>query len=234
MGRNIKFDQKLKLKMVKEYLNKGIPAKALSKKYGCDAIYIRFLAKKYQNHGAKALLVSQNNQSYTTDFKHMVVKEYMKGQKSLRSLAIEYNINSSSIIHTWKKMYNGHKELNSYNSYGGKNMTKGRKISYEERIDIIEDYLKNGKSYAATANKYNLSYQQIYTLVRKYNVFGIKSLPDHSDKPNNIEDMGQIKKLEAENKILKARLERLEIELELKKKLKELQMNLELSIKKKK
>jgi len=71
MGRNIKFDQKLKLKMVKEYLNKGIPAKVLSKKYGCDAIYIRFLAKKYQNHGAKALLVSQNNQSYTADFKHM-------------------------------------------------------------------------------------------------------------------------------------------------------------------
>ena len=114
-------------------------------------------------------------------------------------------------------MYNEHKELNSYNSYGGKNMTKGRKISYEERIDIIEDYLKNGKSYAATAYKYNLSYQQIYNWVRKYNEFGITSLTGNSYKPINIEDMAQVKKLEAENKILETRLERLELELELKK-----------------
>lgn len=234
MGRNIKISNELKLKMVKEYLNKGIPAKALSNKYGCDAIYIRFLAKKYQTHGTRAILASQNNQSYTAEFKHMVVKEYMKGQKSLRALAIEYNINSSSHIHTWKKLYNEHKELNSYNSYGGKNMTKGRRITYEERIDIIEDYLKNGKSYASTAKKYDLSYQQIYNWVRKYNEYGVTSLLDNRIKSTKVEDSKQIEKLEAENKILKARLERLEIELELKKKLKELQMNLELSTRKKK
>ncbi len=44
-------------------------------------------------------------------------------------------------------------------------MTKGRKITYEERIEIVEDCLGNGQDYLATVDKYRVSYQQIYSWV---------------------------------------------------------------------
>ncbi len=37
-------------------------------------------------------------------------------------------------------------------------MTKGRKTTWEERIEIVQDTLANGKSYQQTAEKYRVSY----------------------------------------------------------------------------
>lgn len=100
-------------------------------------------------------------------------------------------------------------------------MTKGRKTTYEERIEIVEDCLKNGQDYQMSADKYNVSYTQIYSWVKKYNERGVAGLKDSRGKGKDLEDMTEFERLQAENRLLKARLERLEIEAEIKKKLEE-------------
>lgn len=227
MGRKSKFTQLDKLNMVHEYLDLGLSANSISKKYGCDSRYLRYLAVLYNSLGEEAFKENNKNKSYTKEFKQKVVNEYLKGEKGLRNLAVEYKIYTYSLIRCWVKMYNGHKELESYKAGGGNEMTKGRRTTYEERIEILEYYIKNGQNYSLTATEYKVSYQQVYNWVKKYNDKGIVGLKDNRGKGKDIEDMNKVEQLEAENKLLKARLERMEIEIELKKKLEELQIHLE-------
>lgn len=97
-------------------------------------------------------------------------------------------------------------------------MTKGRKTTYEERVEIVEHCLGNGQDYQLSAEKYNVSYQQVYSWVRKFNTIGVAALKDGRGKGKDSEAMTETERLAAENRLLKARLERYEIEAELKKK----------------
>lgn len=96
-------------------------------------------------------------------------------------------------------------------------MRKGRNTNYEERIEIVEYCLKNGLDHIDTANEYEVSYQQVYSWVSKYNDKGIISLKNNRGSSKSLEDMDEVEKLKAENKLLKPKIERFQIEVELKK-----------------
>lgn len=113
-------------------------------------------------------------------------------------------------------------------------MAKGRKTTYEERIEIVEYCLKNGKDYTAAAMKYEVSYHQVYDWVKKYNKGGVASLKDNRGKGKDIENMDETERLAAENRLLRAKVERLEIEIEFKKKLEVVRMRLESGTRRKK
>ena len=40
-------------------------------------------------------------------------------------------------------------------------MTKGRKTTYEERVEIVKYCIEHQNNYAETAQKYQVSYQQV-------------------------------------------------------------------------
>lgn len=61
-------------------------------------------------------------------------------------------------------------------------MKQGRETTQEERIAITKDYLENGGNYGETATKYNVSYQQVYTWVKKFREFGEAGLEDRRGK----------------------------------------------------
>ncbi|WP_235815933.1 helix-turn-helix domain-containing protein, partial [Aneurinibacillus migulanus] len=90
-------------------------------------------------------------------------------------------------------------------------MTKGRKTTWEERIQIVLDCLGNEKEYQDAANTYNVSYQQVYQGVKKYENGGDEAL---KDKRGNKKEEAKLtleekiklemKKLERENERLRA------------------------------
>jgi len=47
-------------------------------------------------------------------------------------------------------------------------MTKGRKTTVQERIEIVQACIANEKNYQVTAEQYTISYQQVYQLVKKF------------------------------------------------------------------
>ena len=61
-------------------------------------------------------------------------------------------------------------------------MTTSKKTSKEERLTIVEDCLENGYDYIETAKKHDVSYQQVYTWVKKYAEFGEAGLEDRRGK----------------------------------------------------
>ena len=47
-------------------------------------------------------------------------------------------------------------------------MSNGRKTTLEERTEIVAFCIANGKDYGVAAEKYGVSYQQVYSRVHKY------------------------------------------------------------------
>ncbi|BAK16339.1 transposase [Solibacillus silvestris StLB046] len=90
-------------------------------------------------------------------------------------------------------------------------MTKRRKITFVECLEIVKDYLGNIKNYQATAEKFKVSYQQVYQWVKKYEDKGEKGLQDLRDRTKPEEELTaedqlklEIQRIERENERLRA------------------------------
>ena len=101
-------------------------------------------------------------------------------------------------------------------------MAKGRKTTQEERAEIVAFCIEHNTDYGLTVETYKVSYQQIYTWVRKYEEGGVDGLKDNRGRVKPVDEMSEIEKLKAEMKILEAKNRQLEIENAFIKKLQEL------------
>ena len=102
-------------------------------------------------------------------------------------------------------------------------MTKGRKTTQEERVEIVSYCLTNGKDYGRTIDRFGVSYQQIYSWVRKYETKGVDGLSDRRGKRQDEASMTEVEKLRAQVKLKEAENYRLRMENDLLKKLAELE-----------
>lgn len=193
-------------------------AKKLQVSYTAVESWIRI----YQSIGVNAF-DNTKNQTYSVELKLQAVTEYLSGKGSLDTICKKFKIKSKSQLRRWISKYNNHEKLKSYSGGTGKIMEKGRKTTFEERIDIVKDYIESGTSYEEIAEKYGISYQQIYQWVRKYQEHGIDGLQDRRGKRKALENMTEIDRLRAELKMEQAKVKHLELENRVLKKLKEIE-----------
>ena len=102
-------------------------------------------------------------------------------------------------------------------------MTKGRKTTYKERVEIVAFCIENNHNYQLTSDKYKVSYQQVYTWVRKYKENGHELLRDNRGKRKNIDQMSDTEKLNAQIRLLQSKNKQLEMENNFLKKLEEIE-----------
>ena len=166
---------------------------------------------------------SHKNKVYSAELKIQAVEEYLSEKGSQRAICKKYGISDHSVLRKWILWYNGHREFKEHTSAKGEiYMTKGRKTTQEERAKIVAFCIEHNYDYGLTVETYKVSYQQIYSWVRKYEEGGVDKLKDNRGRTKPIEEMSEIEKLKAEMKILKAKNRQLEIENEFIKKLQEL------------
>ena len=165
----------------------------------------------------------RKNKKYSAELKLEAVQAYLSGRGSLRSICKEFEIRDKRQLQNWVMGYNGHKEFKERRGAGKEiYMTKGRKTTQEERVEIVAFCIEHGKDYPLTIQTYGVSYQQIYAWVRKYEERGIDGLKDGRGRTKPIDEMSETERLRMENKILKAQLKDAEMENKLLKKLREL------------
>lgn len=224
MSRKSRISFEIKVKYVQDYLT--------GKKRLCDVCEELNIAKesfrrwisKYNLNGAEGLRQTSQNTKYSIEIKNFAVGDYLAGKGSLLEICRQYNISSDSVLQRWIKRYNNsHKLCKSHNIKENKIMTKGRKTTYDERIEIVAFCIENNDNYQLTSNKYNVSYQQVYTWVRKYKSNGQESLLDNRGKSKTVEPMSDSQKLRAQIKLLEAKNKRLEMENDFLKKLEEIE-----------
>ena len=166
---------------------------------------------------------SRKNKKYSTEFKRSAVEAYLRGEGSYRDLCKRLGISHNESLRKWVLWYNGHREYKERSSAKGEiYMTKGRKTTQEERAEIVAFCLEHNKDYGLAVETYNVSYQQIYAWVRKYEEGGVDKLKDNRGRTKPAEEMTEVEKLKAEMKILEAKNKQLEIENEFIKKLQEI------------
>ena len=179
--------------------------------------------RKYETFGIEGFLPS-GNEKYSKGTKERAVNAYLNGEGSQSYICRKFKIKDRKTLRTWIKVYNSHRELRP--SRGRRSdiyMTKGRNTTYEERVEIVCYCIEHGNDYVATIEKYGVSYQQIYSWVRKYNEKGAEGLVDKRGKRKLESEMTELEKLRAENRMLEARNKRLELECAVLKKLEEIE-----------
>ena len=165
----------------------------------------------------------RRNKKYSKELRIQAVQAYLKGEGSQETICKRFGIISDRQLRNWVKWYNGHKEFKERRGAGTEiYMTKGRKTTQEERVEIVAFCIEHGKDYPLTIQTYGVSYQQIYAWVRKYEEHGIDGLKDGRGRTKPLEEMSETERLRMENKILKAQLKDAEMENKLLKKLREL------------
>jgi len=152
-----------------------------ARRLGVSESSVKEWVARYKAGGALAFRKQERNTVYSEKLKEAAVREYISGAGSLREIAAKYGLRSTRQLQDWIKVYNSGKDFGRKMS-GGSRMKQGRETTQEERIAIVKDCLENGSNFGETAIKHNVSYQQVYTWVKKFKAQGEAGLEDRRGK----------------------------------------------------
>lgn len=143
--------------------------------------------------------LKKNNQ-YTADLKISCVEQYLQGKMSMEEIIVTYNISSDSVLQNWISCYNADRKLKDFNPKKEIYMAEARrKTTLEERKEIVKYCLEHARDYKETANNYDVSYNQVYTWVKKYDTKGEEGLLDKcklEEKDKVVELLKKVKEFE--------------------------------------
>lgn len=146
----------------------------------------------------------------------------MNGEGSVNDIIARYGISSRSVLRQWIKVYNANRELKDYNPKQGVYMAEARrKTTFEERKEIVSYCISHSRNYKDAAIKYDVSYSQVYSWVKKYDAAGEAGLTDKRGHHKTDGEVDELERLKRENLRLKRQLEERDMAVELLKKVKE-------------
>lgn len=221
MGRT-KFTPEDKIAIIQSFQSGEVPYSKLKEVYGMAADEIYRWIDRYEAHGISAFARGVGNSKYTQEFKIQCVEEYLRGEGSLSQIVSKNNISSTCVLRNWIKRYNANKELKDYDPKREVYMADARrKTTLKERKEITEYCIAHDKDYKGTAARYEVSYNQVYTWVKRYLSEGEEGLVDKRGHHKTDDEVDELERLRRENLRLKRQLEKRDMAVELLKKVKE-------------
>ena len=146
----------------------------------------------------------------------------MNGEGSIDDIIARYGISSRSVLRQWIKVYNANRELKDYDPKQEVYIAGARrKTTIEERKEIVDYCINHNHDYKNTATKYDVSYSQVYSWVKKYDANGEDGLIDKRGHHKTDDEVDELERLRRENLRLKRQLEEKDMVVELLKKVKE-------------
>ena len=212
-----------KIRVIKALEEDSHSIAELESLYNVHNVTIYNWVYKYEKYGVEGLKESSTWREYSKELKLGAVKDYLSGEYSLREVTRKYEIPSTSTLLQWIKKYNSHRDLKDTSKGRTSSMTKGRTTTWDERIQIVLDCLKNGKNFQVTAETYQVSYQQVYQWVKKYEDSGDEALKDKRGRKKVEAELSPEEKIQLEMKRLERENERLRAENLFLKKLEEIE-----------
>ncbi len=194
-----------------------------ARQLGVSSHTVREWIRKYRADGLDGLGESRTWKTYSRELKIAAVQDVLSGHCSLEEATRKHRISSNSVLRKWINKYTKEIELKpTLKGRGLSQMNKGRKTTYEERIEIAQYTIANGLDYQKAIEKYGVSYQQVYAWVRKYQAGSEDALKDNRGRKKPVEELDEHERLKLRIKELEARNEYLEMENAFAKKLAEI------------
>ncbi|PTQ79337.1 transposase-like protein [Trichococcus patagoniensis] len=220
--RAMKLSVENRVNIVEQYLTNEIGIARAAQDAGVSQETVRSWVRLYENGGPSALLPAKNNKHYSKELKLSAVTDYLNGLDSMIEIAKKYGLRSKTQLQNWLKDYNTHKDFKT--TSGGSYMSKSRATTSDERLKIVLECITNDKDYGAMAIKYQVSYQNIYQWVKRYEELGEAGLEDRRGRrKGTMPSRTPEELLQDELARLKRENQRLQMELDVTKKFQELE-----------
>ena len=211
--RQRKLTDQQRLDAVHAYLAGAGSYQTIAEQFQISSRTLRDLVALYQSQGEDALQSPSSNNYYPPELKRQAVEDYQSGRGSQRDICKKYNIRARTQLRAWIRQYSSDANLQPQTrSTTSRTTVPGRKTTIEERVEIVCYCLANGKDYDLAINTYHISYQQVYSWVRKYQDFDLEGLLDKRGKRKDPAAMTHVERLQSENKLLQAEIQRLQTE----------------------
>ncbi len=216
----IKADEKIYY--CKKYLSGVLSQRQIANILHVSMTSVQRWLMKYESMGAEAF-VKTRNKTYSKELKEQAVRDYLEGKGSHVEICKKFKIQSPTQLSRWILMYNSHEELKAFGTGGTIIMTKGRKTTFDERVEIASYCISHEHNYAKTAEVFSISYQQARNYTIKYEASGLDALQDNRGKRRSKDSLTEIERLRAELKLEKAKRQQAEMEASFLKKLDEIE-----------
>ena len=177
-----------KLEVVHLYLEQGKSIAALVKVFGVSISTIRYWIRRYHRDGVEGLKESHSWKKYRSELKKEAVTDYLTGRGNLSMIVEKYGISNQSVLRSWIKRYTSGKELKATGK-GNSRMKQGPQTTFEEGVEIVTFTIACDKDDQAAIDKYGISYQQVYSWVRKFEKqasLGLEAVAEKDLKVNRI------------------------------------------------
>ena len=210
-GKN-KLNAEEKVRIAEDCIEGRISQAEAARRVGVDESSIRGWIAKYKSEGSYGLWQTEKNRVYSEELKLQAVTEYLAGSESLREICKKYRIRTKTQLRAWIKVYNSGRNFKKMS--GGSRMKKSRQTTQEERVRIAKECIENGDNYGEIAIKYQVSYQNVYSWVKKYRELGEAGLEDRrgqrtaQQEPRTEEERLRIENAQLKHELYLARMER--------------------------
>ncbi len=218
-----KYNEEEKYQIIKEYSDGSRSLREIESQYKIANKTLYRWIDKYYKYGIDGLKESRRWINYSKELKEKAVRDYLSGELSQREVARKYEISSTSVLLKWVNKYNCHREIKATSKGLRNSMTTGRSTSWKERIEIVLFCIANNNDYHKAAEVHQVSYQQVYHWVKKYESGGEDALKDRRGRKKDEEELTPEEKIKIDMKRLEADNERLRAENAFLKKLEELE-----------
>ena len=202
-----------KIQIAQDCIEGRISQTEAARRLGIDRTSIRSWIIKYEAEGSLGLTQAEKNRVYSEELKLQAVLEYLGGEGSLQEICKKYKIRSKRQLIDWIKVYNSGRNFKRKTS-GGSRMKNTRKTTQEERVRIAKECIENGDNYGEIAIKYQVSYQNVYSWVKKYKELGEAGLEDRrgqrtaQQEPRTEEERLRIEVAQLKHELYMTKMER--------------------------
>ena len=132
-----KYSYEEKEHILMEYLNGTHGFRELCRIYGMSEGALKGWIRLYNAFGWEGLVTGSKARHYSSEIKQAAVEDYLSKRLTGPEVLKKYKIRSETQLQNWIMKYNGHEELKSSGTGGCTIMTKGRKTTFEERVEIV-------------------------------------------------------------------------------------------------
>lgn len=225
MSKRTRFSVEEKYEAVKKCLQGEISITSMSKQLGIQFETVKTWIVRWEHDGLQGLKEKHTNKKYSDALKRKAVEARLVSKDTIQEVLRTYQISSTSVLNQWISKYtNGEVSKLTKPSRGKSNMYyPGRKTTFKERLEIAQFTIAHEKNYQLAIETYQVSYNQVYSWVQKYQALGEDALQDRRGRSKPKEELTETEILTLRIKELEAQNERLEIENAIAKKLQEIE-----------
>ncbi len=208
-----------KLELLNDYQETDVPLIVFADYKGVRPANLSNWIRQFLLSGLLGLLRPKHNHRYSLQTKLKAVEAYRSGKYSSPEILNQYNIRNASQLSQWIIQYNMGKLDVAYATR--KRVRKmGRKVSFDEKKEIVQWTLDHQRNYQAAAEKYNVSYQRVYSWVHKYsNSQDWQALRDNRGRNKGKEASSEVERLRQRVRELEREKREREVEINFAKKL---------------